>query len=252
MSGLSPPAASEGPLSGRVALVTGAGRGIGRAVAIALARAGAHLVALSRTQGALEETDDLIRAATGRGATLLVLDLREGEAIDLIGPNLAARFGRLDVLVGAAAVLGRLGPLTHLPDHVWSELWAVNVTANWRLMRSTEPLLRASDAGRAVFLTDSVAAAPRAYWGPYGASKAALEHLVRTWAAELAITPVKANLCDPGPVATRLRAAAFPGEDPTRLRKPEDVAPAIVSLCLPEETRSGEVIALSTPTCAAA
>ncbi|MCS6920870.1 MAG: SDR family NAD(P)-dependent oxidoreductase, partial [Elioraea sp.] len=213
MSGSPPACAGEGPLAGRVALVTGAGRGIGRAVAIALARAGAHVVALSRTQGALEETDDLIRAATGRSATLLVLDLREGEAIDLVGPNLAARFGRLDVLVAAAAVLGRLGPLTHLPDHEWAELWAVNVTANWRLMRTTEPLLRASDAGRAVFLTDSVAAASRAYWGPYGASKAALEHLVRAWAAELSITPVKVNLVDPGPVATRLRAAAFPGED---------------------------------------
>lgn len=245
MSGSPPACAGEGPLAGRVALVTGAGRGIGRAVAIALARAGAHVVALSRTQGALEETDDLIRAATGRSATLLVLDLREGEAIDLVGPNLAARFGRLDVLVAAAAVLGRLGPLTHLPDHEWAELWAVNVTANWRLMRTTEPLLRASDAGRAVFLTDSVAAASRAYWGPYGASKAALEHLVRAWAAELSITPVKVNLVDPGPVATRLRAAAFPGEDAARLPKPEDVAPAIIAPCLPAETRSGQLVTLS-------
>ena len=240
-------ASGAGPLAGRVALVAGAGRGIGRAVAVELARAGAHVVALSRTQGALEETDDLIRRATGRSATLVVLDLCAGEAIDLLGPNLAARFGRLDVLVGAAAVLGRLGPVTHLPDRDWAEVWAVNVAACWRLMRTAEPLLRASDSGRALFLTDRVASTPRAYWGPYGASKAALEHLVRTWAAELAITPVRANLVDPGAVATRLRAAAFPGEDPARLPTPEQVAPAILPFCLPSETRSGEVFVLSAP-----
>ncbi len=230
-------------LDGRIALVTGAGRGIGRAVAVALARAGAHVVALSRSRAPLEETDDAILAATGRQATLLVLDLREGAKLDAIGPTLAERFGRLDILVGNAGVLGRLGPITHLPETDWDELWAVNVTANWRLMRSTEPLLRASDAGRAVFVTSGVARRPRAYWGPYGATKAALEHLAIVWAAELAKTAAKVNLFDPGPVATRMRAAAMPGEDPATLPTPEAIAPSIVALCGPEERRSGSVIA---------
>lgn len=232
-------------LAGRVALVTGASRGIGAAVAVELARRGAQVVALATSRAGLEETDDAIRAATGRAATLLVLDLREGAQVDAIGPSLAARFGRLDILVGNAALLGRLGPLTHLPDQDWHDLWAVNVTANWRLMRTAEPLLRASDAGRAVFVTSGVAARPRAYWGPYGASKAALEHLVRTWAAELAITPVRVNAFNPGPVATRMRAAAMPGEDPARLPQPHDVAPAIAALCDPAEMRTGEVIAFA-------
>jgi NAD(P)-dependent dehydrogenase (short-subunit alcohol dehydrogenase family) len=231
-----------GPLEGRVALVTGASRGIGAAVAVELARQGAAVVAVARTRAGLEETDDAIRAATGRTATLLVLDLREGAKVDAIGPTLAERFGRLDIVVGNAGVLGRLGPLTHLPEQDWTELWAVNVTANWHLMRTTEPLLRASDAGRAVFVSSGAASRPRAYWGPYGATKAALDHLVKTWAAELAITTVKVNAFNPGPVATRMRAAAMPGEDPATIPQPEDVAPAIVALCRSEETRSGEVV----------
>lgn len=231
-----------GGLEGRVALVTGASRGIGAAVAVELARQGAVVVAVARTKAGLEETDDAIRAATGRNATLLVLDLREGAKVDAIGPTLAERFGRLDIVVGNAGLLGRLGPLTHLPEKDWTDLWAVNVTANWRLMRTAEPLLRASDAGRAVFVSSGAAARPRAYWGPYGASKAALDHLVRTWAAELAITGVKVNAFNPGPVATRMRAAAMPGEDPSTIPQPDEVAPAIVALCRPEETRSGEVV----------
>lgn len=232
-----------GTLAGRVALVTGASRGIGAAVAVALAREGAAVVAAARSSAGLEETDDAIVAATGRNATLLVLDLREGAKVDAIGPTLAERFGRLDIVVGNAGLLGRLGPITHLPEQDWTDLWAVNVTANWHLMRTTEPLLRASDAGRAVFVSSGAAQRPRAYWGPYGASKAALDHLVRTWAAELAITSVKVNAFNPGPVATRMRAAAMPGEDPATIPRPEDVAPAIVALCRPEETRSGEVVA---------
>ena len=229
-------------LAGRVALVTGASRGIGAAVALELARQGAQVVAVARSRAGLEETDDAIAAATGRNATLLVLDLRDGARVDAIGPTLAERFGRLDIVVGNAGLLGRLGPLTHLPQTEWNDLWAVNVTANWHLMRTTEPLLRASDAGRAVFVSSGAAAKPRAYWGPYGASKAALEHLVRTWAAELAITPVKVNAFNPGPVATRMRAAAMPGEDPATIPTPADVAPVIAALCRPEETRSGEVV----------
>ncbi|WP_337876338.1 SDR family NAD(P)-dependent oxidoreductase [Elioraea sp.] len=231
-----------GGLEGRVALVTGASRGIGAAVAVELARQGAQVVAVARTTAGLEETDDAIRAACGRNATLLVLDLREGAKVDAIGPTLAERFGRLDILVGNAGLLGRLGPLTHLPETDWTDLWAVNVTANWRLMRTAEPLLRASDAGRAVFVSSGAAARPRAYWGPYGASKAALDHLVKTWAAELAITRVKVNAFNPGPVATRMRAAAMPGEDPSTIPQPAEVAPAIIALCRPEETRSGEVV----------
>jgi NAD(P)-dependent dehydrogenase (short-subunit alcohol dehydrogenase family) len=226
-------------LAGRVALVTGASRGIGAAVAVELARQGAQVVAVARSKAGLEETDDAIAAATGRNATLLVLDLRDGAKVDAIGPTLAERFGRLDIVVGN---VGRLGPLTHLPEKDWTDLWAVNVTANWHLMRTTEPLLRASDAGRAVFVSSGAATKARAYWGPYGASKAALDHLVKTWAAELAITPVKVNAFNPGPVATRMRAAAMPGEDPATIPQPADVAPAIVALCRPEETRSGEVV----------
>jgi NAD(P)-dependent dehydrogenase (short-subunit alcohol dehydrogenase family) len=230
------------PLDGRVALVTGASRGLGAAIAVVLGAAGAQVVATARTAAALEETDDAIRAAGGSPASLLPLDLRRGEDVDMLGPTIAERFGRLDIVVGNAGVLGRLGPVTHLPAKDWAEVIAVNLTANWHLMRTTEPLLRASDAGRVVFVTSGRAARPKAYWGAYGASKAALEHLAVTWAQELAITPVKVNLFDPGIVRTRMRAAAMPGEDPMRVPAPEEVAPKLLPLCLPAETRSGEVI----------
>jgi NAD(P)-dependent dehydrogenase (short-subunit alcohol dehydrogenase family) len=234
-------------LEGRVALVTGASRGIGAAAAVELARLGAQCVLVARTQGGLEETDDAIQAAGGRPATLLPLDLaKEAEKIDAIGPSIVARFGRLDILVHAAAVLNKLTPVAHIEPHDWAETVAVNMGAAWRLIRTCDPPLRASDAGRAVFATTGRARAPRAYWGLYGATKAGAEHLVLTWAQEVAKTPLCVNLFDPGPVATKLRAQAFPGEDPSTLPQPAEVAPALVALCLPGESRRGEVVRLAT------
>ena len=226
------------PLAGSVALITGASRGIGAATAVELARLGAHCVLTARTQGGLEETDDTIRALGG-AATLLPLDLlRVAEKLDMLGPSIVQRFGRLDILVHAAGVLSKLTPAAHIQPRDWQESVAVNLSACWRLIRSCDPPLRAAPAGRAVVLTDAVASAPRAYWGLYGAAKAGQEHLVRTWAAEVERTsPLRVALFDPGPVATRLRAAAMPGEDPATLRKPADVAPAIAALCVPEGGR---------------
>lgn len=235
-------AVGEGLLAGRVALVTGASRGLGAAIAAVLGAAGAQVVATGRSAGGLEETDDAVRAAGGLPATLIPLDLKKGDEVDLLGPTIAERFGRLDIVVGNAGVLGRLGPVTHLPAKDWAEVMAVNLAANWHLMRTTEPLLRASDAGRAVFVTSGRAARPKAYWGPYGASKAALEHLAITWAQELAVTPVKVNVFDPGIVRTRMRAAAMPGEDPMTVPTPAEVAAKLLPLCLPSEARSGEIV----------
>lgn len=229
---------AAGPLAGGIALVTGASRGIGAAAAVALARLGAHPVLVARTQGGLEETDDAIQAIGG-SATLLPLDLREGDSLDAIGPTLFQRFGRLDVLVHAAGVLGRLTPASHIMPDDWTDVLAVNLSAAWRLIRTCEPLLRQAPAGRAVFVTDARARDPRAYWGAYGASKAALEHLALTWAAEVSFTRLRVNLFDPGPVGTKLRAAAFPGEDKSTLPKPEAVAPALAALCLPEVSQTG-------------
>jgi NAD(P)-dependent dehydrogenase (short-subunit alcohol dehydrogenase family) len=233
---------SEGGLAGRVALVTGASRGIGRALAVELARRGAHVVITARSQGALEETDDLVRAAGG-AATLVPLDLvREADQIDLLGPNIVARFGRLDILVHNAGALGTLTPVAHITPKDWAETVGVNLTASWRLIRSCDPPLRGSDAGRAVFVTTGIAQNPRAYWGAYGATKAGLEHLVLTWAQEVGASPLKVTLFSPGAVATRMRAAAMPGEDPATLPKPEAVAPAIADLCGPGSTAHAEVI----------
>ncbi len=234
------------PLDGRVALITGASRGIGAAAAVELARLGAHVVISARTQGGLEESDDAIRgvAPGGReaGATLLPLDLHEGDQVDAIGPSLFERFRRLDILVSCAATLGRLTPTPHILPADWDDVLAVNFSAPMRLIRTCGPLLLASDAGRAVFVTDSRARAPLAYWGAYGATKAAMEHLALTWAEESRDTRLRVNLFDPGPTATRLRAQAMPGEDPATLPRPEDVAPTLASLCLPEEARHGEII----------
>jgi NAD(P)-dependent dehydrogenase (short-subunit alcohol dehydrogenase family) len=229
------------PLGGNIALVTGASRGIGAATAIELARHGAHVVITARTQGGLEETDDAIRAAGG-SATLLPLDLAEGEQVDAIGPSLFQRFGRLDVLVHNAGALGRLTPVAHILPDDWADVTAVNLTAAWRLIRTCDPLLRNADAGRAVFVTAGRARAPKAYWGPYGATKAGMEHLVLTWADEVKTTRLRVNLFNPGATATRLRGQAMPGEDPTALPKPEDVAPALAALCLPSEHRHGALV----------
>jgi NAD(P)-dependent dehydrogenase (short-subunit alcohol dehydrogenase family) len=233
----------SGSLDGAIALVTGASRGIGSAVAVELGRLGARVVITARTQGGLEETDDAIRAAGGQ-ATILPLDLREGAQIDAIGPTLFQRFGRLDILVHNAGALGRLTPVAHILPDDWADVVAVNLAASWRLIRTCDPLLRQAVAGRGVFVTESRAREPRAYWGAMGATKAGMEHLVLTWAQEVATTRLRVNLFDPGPVATRMRFNAFPGEDRTSLASPEAVAPALVALCLPAEERNGALIRL--------
>jgi NAD(P)-dependent dehydrogenase (short-subunit alcohol dehydrogenase family) len=230
----------SGVLEGALALVTGASRGIGAATAIALARLGARVVITARTQGGLEETDDAIRAAGGE-ATLLPLDLRDGSQIDAIGPSLFQRFGRLDVLVHNAGALGRLTPVAHILPDDWTDVVAVNLSAAWRLIRTCDPLLRQAPAGRAVFVTESRAREPRAYWGAMGSTKAGMEHLVLTWAQEVATTSLRVNLFDPGPVATRMRSNAFPGEDRSALPTAEAVAPALAALCLPTEHGNGEL-----------
>ena len=219
-------------LAERVALVTGASRGIGRATALALAAAGAHVVAVARTVGGLEELDDEIRAAGG-SATLVPLDVKDNAGIDRLGAALNERFQRLDVLVGNAGMLGPLSPLAHVEPSAWDEVMAVNVTANWRLIRAMDPLLRLSDAGRVVMVTSGAAAKAIAYWGPYAVSKAALELMTRIYAAETATTSVKVNLFNPGPIRTRMRAQAMPGEDPETLDTAEMAAARIVDLCLP-------------------
>jgi NAD(P)-dependent dehydrogenase (short-subunit alcohol dehydrogenase family) len=228
------------PLAHKIALVTGASRGIGRATAISLARQGAHIVALARTVGGLEELDDEIKKE-GSSATLVPLDLRDFDALDRLGASLHERFKKLDVLVGNAGQLGTLSPLGHLDPKVWDEVFAVNVTANWRLIRSLDPLLRASEAGRAVFVTSGITYRARAYWGLYAASKAALEMIVRVYAEETAKTNVKVNLFNPGPIRTRMRAKAMPGEDPTTLDAPEQAAETIVPLCLASCEKTGMI-----------
>jgi NAD(P)-dependent dehydrogenase (short-subunit alcohol dehydrogenase family) len=228
-------------LAGRVALITGASRGIGAAVAKRYAAEGAHVILVARTVGGLEEIDDAVRA-TGGSATLVPLDLRELDRIDPMGPALYERFGKLDIVVGNAGLLGTLGPLTHHDAKLWDEVMRVNVTANWRLMRTTEPLLRRSDAGRAIFVTSGAARKAQAYWGAYATSKAALEAMVATWAAELANTSVRVNLLSPGPIRTSMRAQAFPGEDPNSLRPPEAITDSFVDLASPTCTRHGEAI----------
>jgi NAD(P)-dependent dehydrogenase (short-subunit alcohol dehydrogenase family) len=229
------------PLQDRIALVTGASRGIGRAAALALAEAGAHVVAVARTQGALEELDDEIRARGGDPATLVPLDLKDMEALDRLGAALHERWGKLDVLFGNAGILGDLTPLGHVDPKTWDTLMAVNVTANWRLIRSLDPLLRASDAGRAIFVSSGAAHKCTAYWGPYSVSKAALEALARTYAAETVETPVRVMVVNPGPLRTRMRASAMPGEDPETLRTPDDLAPHILRLASPEWSETGKL-----------
>ena len=230
-------------LADRIALVTGATRGIGRAIALELAKAGAHVVALGRTQGALEELDDDIRCLTGARATLAPLDLLDGDAIDRLGAALYERWGRLDVLVGAAGVLGLLTPVAHLDPKVWDRTLATNLTANYRLIRSMDPLLRRSDSGRAVFLTSTVGSQPRAFWGAYAVSKAGLESLVFTYADEMETTAVRAAVVNPGPMRTKMRAQAFPGEDPADLPEPAEIAPLILELVRPGSEPPREVIA---------
>ena len=231
------------PLADRVALVTGASRGIGYATALALAEAGARVVALARTQGALEELDDAIQAA-GSQATLVPCDLKDGLGLDRLGQAIAARWHRLDVFVGNGGMLGPLTPLAQVEPRQWDQVLATNVTANLRLIRALDPLLRASDAGRVVMLTSGAAhrADMKAYWGPYAITKAAVDTLVRTYAAETVnVSKVRVMAVNPGPLRTRMRAQAMPGEDPATLRTPEDLAPKIVSLCLPTSEETGRL-----------
>jgi NAD(P)-dependent dehydrogenase (short-subunit alcohol dehydrogenase family) len=221
---------SDLPLADKIALVTGASRGIGRAAALDLAKAGAHVVAVARTRGGLEELDDEIRGATGQSATLVPLDVADGAALDQLGYALFQRFGRLDILVHAAAILGPITPVSHIEPSAWDQVMATNLTASYRLIRTVEPLLRASDGARAIFVSSGVAARARAFWGPYAVSKAALEHLVRTWADELEQTTVRAAIVNPGPMRTRMRAQAMPGEDPETLPEPAEIGPLFVEL----------------------
>jgi NAD(P)-dependent dehydrogenase (short-subunit alcohol dehydrogenase family) len=228
------------PLTSRIALVTGASRGIGYATALALARAGAHVVALARTVGGLEELDDAVMAIGG-STTLVPVDVKDFDSFDRLAASLRKRYSRLDILVGNAAVLGPLSPLAHVEPKEWDDALTVNLTANFRLLRALDPLLRASDAGRVVFLTTTVATTPRAYWGPYAVTKAALEAMARTYAAETATTNVRVNLLNPGPTRTRMRATAMPGEDPMSLKTPDEVADRIVAMCLPSFNDSGRI-----------
>lgn len=222
------------PLKNRIALVTGATRGIGQAIALGLAEAGAHVIALGRTQGALEALDDAILAATGERATLVPIDLRKPEGLDPLGMAIHERWGKLDIMVGAAGLLGALTPVGHLDPKAWEQIIAVNLTANWRLIRSMDPLLRASDAARAIFLSSGVAQKPRAFWGGYAASKAGLEALVATYADEMDTTSVRALCVNPGAMRTKMRAGAYPGEDPLTLPAPEEIVPLIVELARPD------------------
>jgi len=237
-------AAETAPTRGlldKIALVTGASRGIGAAVAVRLAREGAHVVLVARTVGGLEEVDDAVRAAGGT-ATLVPLDLRDFIKIDELSAALLDRYGRLDILVGNAGEFGVFSPLGHIAPTVWAEVVDLNLTANWRLIRAMDPLLRAAPAGRAIFVTSGIARGTLAYWGPYGISKAGLEMLVQIYAAEIAKTRVRANLIDPGPHRTRLRARAFPGEEPNSLPPPESIAELFLKLALPECDLNGEVV----------
>ncbi len=228
-----------GRLDGRIALVTGASRGLGAAVARGFAAEGARLVLVARTTGGLEEVDDAIRAGGGLTPVLVPLDLADGEAVDRLGGALFDRYGRLDVLVGNAALLTALSPAHHIAPQDWQRSLDVNLTANWRLIRAMDPLLRQSPSGRAIFVTSGVTASLPPYWAAYAATKAALEALVTCWAGELAKTELKANLVDPGVLRTAMRARAFPGENPESLDEPSCVVETFISMAMPDWTLNG-------------
>tara|TARA_B100001123_G_C15252703_1_gene1003416 strand:+ start:199 stop:915 length:717 start_codon:yes stop_codon:yes gene_type:complete len=233
-----------GKLHNQVALVTGASRGIGAAVAKRFAIEGAQLILVARTKGGLEEVDDHIRHMVGGEyqATLLPLDLTDLHQIDLLGPTIAQRFGKLDIIVGNAGMLGDLTPVHQIESEVWEDVLNINLNANWRLIRTTDPLLRLSASGRAVFVTSGAAKGKRPYWGTYAVSKAALEMLVKCWAAETEQTDMKINLLDPGATRTAMRASAYPGEDPKTVKRPEKVTDFFVQLCSHDCVRHGEIV----------
>ncbi|GLS32416.1 NAD(P)-dependent dehydrogenase, short-chain alcohol dehydrogenase family [Mesorhizobium albiziae] len=232
-------------LTGRIALVTGASRGIGYHIARQMAAAGAHVIAVARTVGGLEELDDEIkaeRAKTGKGeATLVPLDLTDMQGIDRLGGAINERWKKLDVLVANAAVLGVISPIGHVEAKVFDKVMAVNVTGTWRLIRSVDPLLRASDAGRAIVLSSNAAHSARAFWAPYAASKAAVETLMRSWADETKNMALRVNAADPGGTRTAMRAQAFPGENPETLPHPSEIASRILGMASPALTRTGQI-----------
>jgi NAD(P)-dependent dehydrogenase (short-subunit alcohol dehydrogenase family) len=233
---------AEGRLKGRIALITGASRGIGRAVALRFAKEGAHLILTARTQGALEELDDEIQEISGESATLVPVDLMDFDTIDQMGAAVFDRFKRLDVLVGNAGLLTSLTPMAQVKPKDWERVMALNVTANYRLLRSFDPLLRMSDAGRAIFVSSTVTQGVWPYWGVYGVSKAALESMVKTYASEIEKTNVKANILNPGPTRTTMRHVAYPGEDPATVKSPEEVTEYFVQLAESSCQLNGEII----------
>lgn len=227
-------------LSGRVALVTGASRGIGYHLAKQMAGAGAHVIAVARTVGGLEELDDEIKVAGG-SATLVPLDLTDMAGIDRLGGSIHQRWGKLDILVANAGVLGVIAPIGHVEAKVFDKVMAVNVTGTWRLIRSVDPLLRLSDAGRAIVISSGAAHSARAFWAPYAASKAAVEALARSWADETKNMALRVNIVDPGATRTAMRAQAMPGENPDTLPVPADVAASILRLASPSLTDTGRI-----------
>jgi NAD(P)-dependent dehydrogenase (short-subunit alcohol dehydrogenase family) len=227
-------------LDGRIALVTGASRGIGYFLAKGLAKAGAHIIAVARTQGGLEELDDEIKSAGG-SATLVPLDLADMAGIDRLGGAIHERWGKLDILYANAAILGVIAPIGHVEAKVFERVMQVNVTATWRLIRAVDPLMKASDAGRAVLMSSSLGTKPKPFWGPYAASKAAVEALGRTWALETQNSPLRVNIADPGAARTAMRAQAVPGEDPATLPSPESVAEKLLALASPALTETGKL-----------
>ena len=230
-----------GRLQDRIAVITGASRGIGRAVALGMAAERAHVILVARTVGGLEEVDDEIRKVGGK-ATLVPFDLTDLPAIDRLGATIFERWGKLDILVGNAGSLGTLTPLSHLEPKDWDKTLAINVTANWRMIRSFEPLLKRSDAGRAIFVTSGAAQKCKPYWGSYSITKAALDAMMKTWAAEVEKSAIRVNSVSPGPTRTAMRKKAMPGEDPTTLTKPADLVPLFIELAMPDCTRHGEIV----------
>lgn len=233
---------SSGRLQDRVAVITGATRGIGKAVALRFAEEGAQVLLTGRTSGALEEVDDEIKAAGGKGATLVPFDITDYAAIDRLGAAIHERFGKLDILVANAGMLGKLTPMAHTDPDIWDQVMAVNTTANYRLIRSLDPLLRTSDAGRAIFVSSTVGHDPRAYWSVYAVSKAALEMTVKVYAEETKNTAIRVNLINPGATRTGMRATAYPGEDPTALKTPASITEDFVRLAEASCTQHGETI----------
>ncbi len=230
-----------GRLHDRIAVITGASRGIGRAVALGMAAEGAHVILVARTVGGLEEVDDEIRKVGGKAA-LVPLDLTDMPGIDRLGATIFERWGKLDILVGNAGLLGTLTPLSHMEPKDWDKTLAVNVTANWRLIRSFEPLLKRSEAGRAIFVTSGAAHKCRPYWGGYSITKAALDALMKTWAAEVETSSIRVNSVSPGPTRTAMRKKAMPGEDPSTLTRPADLVPLFIELAMASSTRHGEIV----------